>query len=66
VSARHCEIVLDRRLYVVCDHSRYGTFVNDHLISQQVLHSGDWIRLGPQGPLLRFLGQPAADHAARR
>jgi hypothetical protein len=21
------------------------------------LHSGDWIRLGPQGPLLRFLGR---------
>lgn len=58
VSARHCEIVFDRMAYLVCDRSRHGTFVNDRPISQQALHSGDWIRLGPQGPLLRFLGQP--------
>jgi pSer/pThr/pTyr-binding forkhead associated (FHA) protein len=58
VSGRHCEIVFDRRAYTVCDRSRHGTFVNDRPVSQQALHSGDWIRLGPQGPLLRFLGQP--------
>jgi hypothetical protein len=23
-----------------------------------VLAPGDWIRLGPKGPVLRFLGQP--------
>jgi hypothetical protein len=67
VSGRHCEIVFDRRAYTLCDRSRHGTFINDRPISQQALHSGDWIRLGPQGPLLRFLGQPAVetspDHA---
>jgi hypothetical protein len=58
VSARHCEVLYDRRAYSVLDRSRHGTFVNDRPISQQALHSGDWIRLGPQGPLLRFLGEP--------
>jgi hypothetical protein len=57
VSARHCEITYDRRAYLLCDRSRHGTFVNDRPVSQAALHSGDWIRLGPQGPLLRFLGR---------
>jgi hypothetical protein len=59
VSARHCEVVLDRRVYTLRDRSRHGTLVNDRLVAQQVaLRSGDWIQLGPEGPLLRFLGQP--------
>jgi hypothetical protein len=59
VSARHCEIVLDRRIYLLRDRSRHGTLVNDCPVMQQTsLRPGDWIRLGPAGPLLRFLGQP--------
>jgi hypothetical protein len=58
VSARHCEIIYDRRAYTLFDRSRHGTLLNDRLIHQQAaLHSGDWIRLGPHGPVLRFLGQ---------
>jgi hypothetical protein len=58
VSARHCEIVLTRGAYLLRDRSRHGTLVNDCVVTQPtVLHSGDWIRLGPDGPLLRFLGQ---------
>jgi hypothetical protein len=57
VSARHCEINYDRRTYVLFDRSRHGTFINERPVSQAALHSGDWIRLGPAGPLLRFLGQ---------
>jgi hypothetical protein len=58
VSARHCEIMLDRRLYLLRDRSRHGTLVNDCPVMQQTaLRPGDWIRLGPGGPLLRFLGQ---------
>ena len=57
VSARHCEIVYDRRSYMLCDRSRYGTLLNDRKIEQASLHSGDWIRLGPHGPVLRFLDQ---------
>jgi hypothetical protein len=57
VSGRHCEIVLDRRSYTLLDRSRHGTLVNDQPVNQQVpLHPGDWIRLGPVGPVLRFLG----------
>jgi hypothetical protein len=57
VSARHCEIVFDRHVYCLRDRSRHGTLVNDCVVTQQVvLHSGDWIRLGPSGPVLRFLG----------
>jgi hypothetical protein len=60
VSARHCEIVLDRRLYILHDHSRNGTLVNERpIIDEMPLQAGDWIRLGPGGPLLHFLGQPA-------
>jgi hypothetical protein len=59
VSARHCEIVLDRRVYLLRDKSRHGTFINDCRVSQQTsLQAGDWIRLAPGGPLLRFLGKP--------
>jgi hypothetical protein len=57
VSARHCEIVLDRRAYLLYDRSRHGTMLNDRPVDKQAaLHSGDWIRLGPRGPVLRFLG----------
>jgi hypothetical protein len=58
VSARHCEIVLTRGVYLLRDRSRHGTLVNDCLVTQPAaLQSGDWIRLGADGPLLRFLGQ---------
>lgn len=58
VSARHCEIIFDRKAFVLYDRSRHGTLVNDRPVHQQaVLHSGDWVRLGPRGPVLRFLGQ---------
>jgi predicted component of type VI protein secretion system len=61
VSAKHCEILFDRRSYVLYDRSRYGTLLNDRPIEKQaVLHSGDWVRLGPQGPVLRFLGRTEA------
>lgn len=58
VSPRHCEIVLDYRTFLLIDRSREGTLVNDQPVTESVLlRPGDWIRLGPQGPLLRFLGQ---------
>lgn len=57
VSAQHCEIVRDRVGYLLRDHSRHGTFLNERPVTQQsALHPGDWIRLGPGGPALRFLG----------
>ena len=60
VSARHCEIALDRGAYLLRDRSRHGTLLNDRHVQQQAaLRSGDWIRLGPGGPVLRFLGPPA-------
>jgi hypothetical protein len=60
VSVRHCEIVYDRRTFFLRDWSRNGTLVNDRPVVQQVaLCPGDWIRLGPGGPLLRFLGRAA-------
>jgi hypothetical protein len=57
VSARHCVIVYNHGTYTLCDQSRHGTLVNDTRVAQSVaLRAGDWIRLGPDGPLLRFLG----------
>lgn len=58
VSGKHCAIVHDRRGYVLHDHSRHGTLVNDRRIEKAALAAGDWIRLGPRGPVLRFLGHP--------
>jgi hypothetical protein len=59
VSARHCEIVLTGGVYLLHDRSRHGTLLNDNPVTEPAtLHSGDWIRLGPSGPLVRFLGQP--------
>jgi hypothetical protein len=40
------------------DRSREGTLINDAPVEgSALLRAGDWIRLGPDGPLLRFLGQ---------
>jgi len=58
VSARHCEIIFDRRVYMLRDRSRHGTLINDQRVRDQaMLRSGDWIRLGPGGPLIHFLEQ---------
>jgi hypothetical protein len=63
VSKRHCEIVLDHSAYVLRDRSRHGTLVNDRPVNQSiVLQSGYWIRLGPGGPMLRFLGRSTDQH----
>ncbi len=62
VSAKHCEIAYDHRAYTLRDRSRQGTLVNDRPVKRQTsLHSGDWIRLGPTGPVVYFLGQPVAN-----
>jgi hypothetical protein len=61
VSLRHCDLSYERRQYVLCDRSREGTLVNDRMITEpELLRPGDWIRLGPNGPLLRFLGRPGS------
>lgn len=57
VSPRHCEIRFEHRAFLLFDRSRAGTLVNDRAVSNAAaLQPGDWIRLGPDGPLLRFLG----------
>jgi hypothetical protein len=61
VADRHCDIVFDRRTYLLLNRSRQGTLVNDAAASSSVvLRAGDRIRLGAQGPVLRFLGQAPA------
>jgi pSer/pThr/pTyr-binding forkhead associated (FHA) protein len=65
VAARHCEIVYDHRTYMLLDHSRDGTLVNDCPVAGSVvLRPGDWIRLGPDGPVLRFLGRTSLNGSA--
>jgi hypothetical protein len=60
VSGRHCEIVCERRTYMLRDRSRQGTLVNERAVIQETaLQAGDWIRLGPGGPQVRFLGRAA-------
>jgi predicted component of type VI protein secretion system len=58
VAERHCEIVWDRLGFQLVNHSGQETLVNDTpVIGSVLLRAGDRIRLGEQGPLLRFLGQ---------
>jgi hypothetical protein len=62
ISPWHCEIVYDPRRYFLKDLSREGTWLNDRPVTQLVmLRSGDRIRLGPEGPVVLFLGQPNAN-----
>ncbi|MCI0380565.1 MAG: FHA domain-containing protein [Gemmataceae bacterium] len=57
VAPRHCEIIFDHRTYLLFNRSRDGTTVNDlELHGSVTLRSGDRIRLGDRGPLVRFLG----------
>ncbi len=57
ISGQHCKIASERGGFVLHDLSRHGTFVNERpVVGQKALEAGDWIRLGPGGPLLRFLG----------
>lgn len=59
VAQRHCEISRDQRGYILHNVCREGTLLNDvALHDEAVLRAGDRIRLGPRGPLLRFLGTP--------
>jgi pSer/pThr/pTyr-binding forkhead associated (FHA) protein len=61
VAARHCEVVYEGRAYVLRDRGSQAVWVNGRPVVQQLpLHPGDWIRLGIDGPLLRFMGQPIA------
>jgi hypothetical protein len=58
VAGRHCDIQHDHRAFVLHNRSQGGTLVNDNpVVGSVILHAGDWIRLGAQGPILRFLGQ---------
>ena len=60
VAPRHCEIVPADQGFTVRDHSRSGTLINDCPVRRSAaLQPGDAISLGPDGPVLRFLGQPA-------
>ncbi len=58
VANQHCEIFLEDQKYILRGLSQDRTWVNEHAATNLVwLQSGDWIRLGPQGPILRFLGE---------
>lgn len=57
VAGRHCDIVFEKRSFILNNRSREGTLVNDSLVHHSiVLQAGDWIRLGNHGPAVRFLG----------
>jgi hypothetical protein len=65
VAPRHCEIRFDHRKFLLLNRSRAGTLVNDTPVAGSiVLQPGDWIRLGPEGPQVRFLGQPSGRQTA--
>jgi pSer/pThr/pTyr-binding forkhead associated (FHA) protein len=55
VSGHHCTIRYTGDRFVVQDHSRNGTFVNEELVRGEApLNDGDILRLAPDGPTARF------------
>ncbi len=57
VAPRHCEVVRAGGAFVVRDAGGQGLAVNGRPVVEQFpLQPGDWIRLGPDGPMFRFLG----------
>jgi hypothetical protein len=63
VAGKHCEIVYDRRAFTLVTRSRAPTLVNEQRITGSVvLHTGDQIRLGSRGPVIRFLGKTLPRH----
>jgi hypothetical protein len=65
VAPHHCAILFDLATFVLRDMSKEGTWLNDQPVHDRVvLHAGDWIRLGPEGPVLRFLGQAEPKRSA--
>ncbi|MBI3822298.1 MAG: FHA domain-containing protein [Planctomycetes bacterium] len=58
VAPRHCEITCDQHEFTLHNRCREGTLVNDHpVVGAIALQPGDRIRLGPHGPIVRFLGR---------
>jgi pSer/pThr/pTyr-binding forkhead associated (FHA) protein len=48
VSRQHCELFeQDGRVACRDNHSSNGTFINEHRVTQRVLHPGDKLRVGP-------------------
>ncbi|MCI0462668.1 MAG: FHA domain-containing protein [Gemmataceae bacterium] len=67
VAPRHCEIIRADHAFTLWDRTRTGTLVNEHPVRQSTaLQPGDTVRLGVEGPLLRFLGQAAHARALAR
>jgi pSer/pThr/pTyr-binding forkhead associated (FHA) protein len=60
VAARHCEILYRDRSYVLRDRGQAAWVNGRPVVGEAPLRPGDWVRLGPDGPLLRFLGRPIA------
>jgi hypothetical protein len=53
VSRRHCSIFCRDKDVVLIDHSRYGTFLNDHKVQgEAILKVGDVVRVGSPGSSL--------------
>ena len=53
VSRRHCSIICRDEDVVLIDHSRYGTFLNDHKVQgEAILKVGDVVRVGSPGSSL--------------
>lgn len=59
VSRRHCELQFSgNRIQLKDLGSSNGTFVNDHKVSNAILHAGDRLRVGPITFVVQIDGQP--------
>jgi predicted component of type VI protein secretion system len=64
VSGRHCEIrQVDGQFELVDNNSTNGLFVGDERVSTHILRSGDLVRFGMMGPLVRVEIPAAAPSA---
>jgi len=59
VSRKHCQISLNEGKVRLRDlSSSNGTFVNEHKVSEAILHAGDRLRVGPVTFLVQIDGVP--------
>jgi serine/threonine-protein kinase len=54
VSRQHLELIQEEEHWRLISRGTNGTFVNNLLVSEQLLQSNDLIRLAENGPLFRF------------
>lgn len=64
VSRNHAEIFCQDGRYLLVNHSKNGSFVNDEMADETWLYHGDVITLAPGGPKISFAPDAGTSHTS--